>query len=104
MSEESFKSGPDLSNSIELVVALDSLAAGMRQQSQASAVESGLSGHPFPSHLYLQVALALDAAAAMIRKLSPTPVIHPSEPAQAGSVGASATVVVGDPPKDKSKR
>ena len=102
MSEESFKSGPDLEKPGELVPFLTSLAGGMRQQSLASDVNSGLSGHPFPSHLYLQVAQALEAAAKMLTPL--VPVLEPVTPPQAGSVGASATMIVGDPPKDKSKR
>ena len=104
MSDEAFKSGPDLEKTEELVPFLVSLAGGMKQQSLASDVNSGLSGHPFPSHLYLQVSQALEAAAKMLTPLIPVPVPEPVTPPQAGSVGASATMIVGDPPKDKSKR
>lgn len=75
----------DLSDPIQLTAQLDSLAGGMDQQAIASRSGTALGGHPYPEFFYGQVAVALRAAALMIRHLSkepitPAPPVAPPEP------------------------
>lgn len=68
---DGFSRPHDMNDKAELLEVLEELRQGMNQQIQASRPGVAMGGHPYPTHLYSRVEMALGFVSAIVKKYAP---------------------------------